>query len=107
MIYIVELRYIGGDLPSLMRDIRIWLDHNQVEPEEFHHTSAPPGVAFRVGFSDQNDAAAFAGEFKGWLECAEPQATDARWTIPTSSRMTGIQSMPGPRPSRCALPRRR
>ena len=100
MTYVVELRYIGGDLASLMREMRIWLDRNQVEPEEFHHSSAPPGVAFRVGFSDQNDAAAFAEEFKGWLECAEPQRTEARWTIPTSSRMTGIQSLPGLRPRR-------
>jgi hypothetical protein len=107
MTYIVELRYIGGDLGSLMRDMRIWLGRNQIEPEEFHHASAPPGVAFRVGFSDQDHAAAFAGAFKGRLECGEPQGTETRWTIPTSSSRTSIQSMPGPRPSRSALPRRR
>ena len=84
MTYIVELRYIGGDLSDLMRDMRIWFDRNRIEPEELHHSSCPPGLAFRVGFGDRDDAAAFAKAFEGWLECAGPQGASPRWTIPPS-----------------------
>ncbi len=87
MTNIVELRYIGGDLAELMRDMRMWLDCNRIETEEFHHSSGPPGLAFRVGFSDRNNAAAFAKAFGGSLEGADPQGAGARWTIPPPPRM--------------------
>jgi hypothetical protein len=92
MTYVVELRYIDGDLADLKRDMRAWLDRNRIEPEEFRHSSAPPGLAFRVAFSDQNNAAAFAKAFGGWVECADPQGMEATpWTIPPSPRKAGRQ----------------
>ena len=73
MTYVVELRYIGGDLAKLKRDMLDWLDRNGVEPEAFHHSSAPPGLAFRVVFGDRGHAAAFAEAFGGWIEDADAQ----------------------------------
>jgi hypothetical protein len=85
MTYVVELRYIGGDLANLMGDMRSWLNQNQIEPGEFYHSSGVPGLAFRVGFGDQDHAAAFAEAFGGWLECADPHG-QVRWTTPPSPR---------------------
>jgi hypothetical protein len=61
MTYTVELRSIGGDLADLMREMRIWLDRNGIEAQEFHHSSAPPGLAFRIQFNDQAGGSIFAG----------------------------------------------
>jgi hypothetical protein len=55
MTSIVEQRYIGGVLANAMRDMRICFDTNRIEPDE---SSAPPDIAFRVGFSDQEPEAA-------------------------------------------------
>ena len=81
MTYTVELRYIGGNLADLLHDMRLWFDRNRTKPEEFHHSSAPPGLAFRVGFGDRDQASAFAEAFQGCVECADPQGTGARWVI--------------------------
>ncbi len=35
MNYMVELRYIGRDRAQLMRDLRNWLNHSQIEAEVF------------------------------------------------------------------------
>ena len=85
MTYMVELRYIGGDLAELTRNLQMWLDHNRIEVQELYHSSAPPGLAFRVGFNDRDHASAFANAFRGWLECADPQGKGASWTIPPLS----------------------
>lgn len=82
MTYMVELRYIDGDLAGLMRDMRSWLDRNRIEAEEFYHSSAPPGLAFRIGFRHPDNAAAFADAFGGWVEGAE--GIGLCWTHPHS-----------------------
>lgn len=104
MTYTVELRYIGGDPARLMRDMRIWLDRNHLEPEEFYHSSAPPGVAFRVGFSDRDNAAAFARAFGGWLEGADQAGAGPRWIVPSSPRRARIRALPGLKRRGSALP---
>ena len=88
MTYTVELRYIGGDLAQLLHDMRVWLDQNRIKAEQFHHSSGPPGLAFRVEFSDRNQATAFAEAFGGWVEGADPQGTGAGWVKPPSPRKT-------------------
>lgn len=94
MIYVVELRYISGDLPNLERDMRVWLDRNRIKPEEFHHSSAPPGLAFRIAFNNQNDAAEFAQAFGGWIEGADAQGIAAtRWVSPPSPRKAARRRM--------------
>ncbi len=100
MTYIVELRYIGGDLADLMSEMRAWLDHNRVEPEEFHQSSGPPGLAFRVGFGDEDDAAAFAEAFEGCLECADPQGAGGRWSAPHTPRMAHRRRSSTAKPAR-------
>ena len=82
MTYTVELRYVGGDLGDLMRKMRIWLDQNRIEAAEILHSSGPPGLAFRVGFSDLDDAEAFAEDFGGCVEGADAQGAGGRWTAP-------------------------
>ena len=79
MTYIVELRYVGGDLGDLMGKMRRWLDQNRIEPEDFLHSSGPPGLAFRVGFSDPDAAEAFAEAFGGCVACAHPEGAGGRW----------------------------
>jgi len=86
MSYTVELRYIGGDLAGLLHDMQVWLDRNRIKAEQFHHSSAPPGLAFRIEFSDRDQATAFAEAFGGCVEGADPQGTGARWVIPPSPR---------------------
>jgi hypothetical protein len=81
MSYVVELRYIGGELAHLMRDMQAWLDRKRIQPVEFQHSVAPPGLAFRVAFAEPSDAAAFAKAFGGWVEGAHAHGT-ARWTTP-------------------------
>jgi hypothetical protein len=96
MTYTVELRYIGGNLADLLHDMRLWFDRNRTKPEEFHHSSAPPGLAFRVGFGDRDQASAFAETFQGCVECADPQGTGARWVIPPSPQKTHRSSILAP-----------
>jgi hypothetical protein len=59
MTYLVEVRYSGDDWPDLMADMRSWLDRRQIDTGEFDYSSLGRGIAFRVGFSE-NQAAAFA-----------------------------------------------
>ncbi len=73
MKYIVEVRYTGIDWVDLMADMRSWLDRRQIKVEEFSHTLLGRGVAVRVGFYNEDQAAAFATSFSGRLESAEPQ----------------------------------
>jgi hypothetical protein len=93
MTYTVELRYIDGDLAGLLHDMQVWFDRNRIRPEQFHHSSGLPGLAFRVEFSDRDQAAVFAEAFRGWVECADPQRTGARWVIPPSPRKTHRSSI--------------
>jgi hypothetical protein len=82
MTHMVELRYIGGDLADLMCEMRTWLDYNQIEAEEFYHSSSGSGLAVRVGFAEADHAAAFAEAFDGWVECDDPQGARPHWTMP-------------------------
>ena len=74
MKYIVEVRYTGVDWGDLMadNDMRSWLDRRQIKVEEFSHTLLARGVAVRVGFYNEDYAAAFATSFSGRLQSAEP-----------------------------------
>jgi hypothetical protein len=100
MTYTVELRYIDGNLAGLLHDMRLWFDRNRIKPEEFRHSSGPPGLAFRVGFGDPDQASAFAEAFGGRVECADPQGTGARWVIPPSPRKTHRSSISAAAPAR-------
>jgi hypothetical protein len=89
--YIVEVRYTGPDWADLVADIRSWLDRRQIKVDEFAHTLLGRGVAVRVGFDDQDHAAAFATAFSGRLQSVEPRQAKAPETM---SRR--VESAPDP-----------
>ena len=84
MTYIVEVRYIGGDWADLMADMRSWLDRRQIDTEEFDYSSLGRGIAFRVGFRSEDQAAAFAEAFGGRLQSANPRGATEQWRMPRS-----------------------
>lgn len=86
MTYMVELRYIGGDRTELVRAMQAWLEQNHIDVAEFHHTTAAPGLAFRVGFRNGDHATAFAQAFRGCVEGTGPQQSGESWTTPPPPR---------------------
>lgn len=65
MLYTVEIRRIGGDLLSLMSQMRTWLDHQRFEPDAFRYSVGSPATAFRLDFKNEQAAIAFAKAFGG------------------------------------------
>ena len=74
-----------GALTARMTAMRGWLDHRGFEPSTFRYTFTEPGILFRVDFSVEAAAVAFARGFGGRLigalagmsrPAAEPQAED-------------------------------
>ncbi|MBV9018048.1 MAG: hypothetical protein JO213_05185 [Alphaproteobacteria bacterium] len=65
MIYTVEVRRIGGNLPSLMSQMRTWLDHSRFEPDAFRYSVGSPATTFRLDFKVEEEAVAFAKSFGG------------------------------------------
>ena len=66
-----------------MAAMREWLDHRGFVPSTFRYTFTEPGILFRVHFSFEAAAVAFAREFGGHVvgalgdvapHAAEPQA---------------------------------
>ena len=52
-------------LPARMTAMREWLDHRRFEPSVFRYSFAAPGIVFRIEFTIQAEAAAFAQAFGG------------------------------------------
>src|SRR5215208_818310 len=48
LLYTVEVQLIEGDLPTMLSDMRTWLDHHRVEPDSFRHFSPAGKVVFGV-----------------------------------------------------------
>lgn len=67
-----------------MTAMREWLDHRRFEPTTFRYTFTAPGILFRVDFSVEAAAVAFAREFGGRVIGAladmSPQAAEPRGT---------------------------
>lgn len=81
MKYIVEVRYTGIDWADLVADMRSWLDRRQIKVDEFSRTLLGRGVAIRVGFYNEDYAAAFATSFSGRLQFVEPDQVGAQETM--------------------------
>ena len=77
MIWIVDVRYSGGDWADLLADMRSWLDRRQVDAEEFSHSLLGQSITVRVGFRDEDDAAVFASAFSGRLLSTDPHRATA------------------------------
>jgi hypothetical protein len=78
MLHIVEIRHIGTDLDAARAELKGWLDEHQIEPVEFEHSAGGPGITFRVRFTGEAGATAFAGMFHGWLNNGN-DGRDALW----------------------------
>lgn len=50
-----------------MVEMRQWLNRHGVQPECFEHSVGGPGVTYRVHFTADRDAVAFAEQFHGRL----------------------------------------
>lgn len=61
----VEVRLIGSDLGDVMRQMRMWLDHQKVMPDAFRQSSCPGGLALHIEFKLQQHAEGFATRFRG------------------------------------------
>jgi len=48
-----------------MSEMRTWFDRHGISAAAFDHSSSGPGITFRVGFAQENDALAFAQAFGG------------------------------------------
>ena len=55
----------GESAGQLMSDMRIWLDHQGIQPTDFKALTAPfgGGIAFDVEFRDRGQAALFQAAF--------------------------------------------
>ena len=82
LLYTVEVQLIEGSLPTMLSDMRTWLDHHRVEPDSFRHFSRPGKVVFRVEFKLEPEARGFAKAFRGRVlpapVDAEPPLTSPR-----------------------------
>ena len=65
MQYIVEISVSNRDFIDSMTQMRSWFDHRRIEPDWFRHASVGAGIIFRVDFSVEADASAFAKAFGG------------------------------------------
>lgn len=72
MLYTVDVRHVGSELAEPMAEMRRWLDHRRIQPAFFGHSLGGPGIAFRITFTGENEAVAFAEAFRGRLENADP-----------------------------------
>jgi hypothetical protein len=103
MTYLVEGRYIGGDWADLMADMRSWLARRQIGTEGFDYSSLGRGIAFRVGFRSEPQAAAFAEAFGGRLQSANPRAATEQRRMPRSPGGETDSSIPTLSPKRSPL----
>jgi hypothetical protein len=81
MTHLVEIRYTAGEPDELTARMQAWLDRHRIAVEEFGCSPGCPGLAFRIAFRAEEDAAAFADAFGGWLPTADPESAD-HWRTP-------------------------
>ena len=57
------------DLPlgETMRDMRIWLDRERIEPVEFKAVVGRAGLGFEISFRDEHEAERFQERFASLL----------------------------------------
>jgi hypothetical protein len=87
--YVVEERYTGADCGDLVADMHSWLDRRQIEAEEFTSSVLGRGIALRVGFRDEDDAAVFVSAFSGRLLSTDPHRATAGTTISPAEKDAG------------------
>jgi hypothetical protein len=65
MLFIVEVREIGGNFMTSMGEMRTWLDHKRFEPDAFRYSTGSPTTTFRLEFKVEDQAIEFAKAFGG------------------------------------------
>ena len=71
-LFMVEVPAIAGELNGQMNRMRAWLDHQRYEPSAFRVSTDGVGAGVcRVGFNNEDEAAAFIQEFGGRLISAQ------------------------------------
>ena len=76
-------------LTARMTAMREWLDHRRVEPSTFRYTFAELGMLFRVDFSIEAAAVAFAREFGGRVVGASGDVARQATAAETAERAEG------------------
>jgi hypothetical protein len=61
-------------LLQTMGIMRTWLDHKRFEPATFRYTFVTGGIALRVVFTIESEAAAFARAFSGQVADLQSEA---------------------------------
>jgi hypothetical protein len=66
---IVKPKTVRDDMPlaATMRDIRIWLDSERIEPVEFKAVVGRVGLGFEISFRDEHEAERFQERFASLL----------------------------------------
>ena len=67
MQFVVELSVSQRDFTDSMAQMRTWFDRRRIEPQGFRHSTHRLKITFRVGFSIETEATAFAQAFGGRL----------------------------------------
>ena len=62
-----EIRVGDSDLGAQMTRMREWLDSRRFEPAGFRYDHVDSSVIIRVDFAVEDEAAAFAREFRGTM----------------------------------------
>lgn len=95
MVYTVEVRRMGHDLAGVIAEMRAWLDYHGIREAAFGYSSGGPGIAFRISFTIETEALAFALSFGGRLNGEYPNGT-ALWTIGERQPPTNVVGSPQP-----------
>lgn len=64
---LAEVPVGGDDLDEQMNRMRAWLDHHRCQPRSFRLWRAGERQVVRVLFKSEDEATAFAAEFRGAL----------------------------------------
>lgn len=81
MSHIVEVRHLGVDHDAAKEELQRWLDHQGIQPMLFERSTGGPGITFRVHFTAEPEALAFAEAFHGWLNCGSEPKNGSRWDL--------------------------
>jgi hypothetical protein len=77
----------AGDVGVAMSQMRTWLDHYRFQVENFRHFGESAGSKFRLEFSTESEAAAFASAFGGRVLYPEPQLAPLIRMPPAPTRL--------------------
>jgi hypothetical protein len=88
--HMVEIRHIGTNLDASIGELQNWLNSRGVRPVALEHSSGGPGITFRVHFSVESEALAFAETFKGRLCSGAHPGGAALWALPVLDQLDEI-----------------